>query len=150
MTIIMTSTQSPTFPSAHLHHNSFSNPSVALPNEQSSFSKISITTPTLQLILQSLRCITYVTALPNEQRSFSKLSIISPPSQLILQPFRCFTYITAHSSTLPLLHLHLAHSPTLLSLILHHRLFTYVTWRAAMSSAHSLSFPSLHLCHSSF
>ena len=62
---------SPTFPSLHLHHSSFSNPSVALPT-----------------------------------------------SQLILQPFRCFTYVAAHS-------------PTLLSLLLRHRLFTYVTWRAA-------------------
>ena len=65
------SAHSPTFPSLHLRHNSFSNPSVALPT-----------------------------------------------SQLILQPFRCFTYVTAHS-------------PTLLPLLLIHRLFTYVTWRAA-------------------
>ena len=50
--------------------------------------------------------------------SFSKLSVTSPTSQLILQPFRCFSCVTAHS-------------PTLLSLLLHHRLFTYVTWRAA-------------------
>ena len=42
--------------------------------------------------------------LENEQSSF--------------QPFCCFTYVTAHS-------------PTLLSLLLLHRLFTYVTWRAA-------------------
>ena len=48
----------------------------------------------------------------------SKLSVTSPTSQLILQPFRCFTYITAHY-------------PTLISLLLHHRLFTYITWRAA-------------------
>ena len=39
---------SPTFPSLHLRHSSFSNPSVAL--------------PTSQLILQSFRCFTYVTA----------------------------------------------------------------------------------------
>ena len=39
-------------------------------------------------------------------------------SQLILQPFRRLTYVTAHSQTL-------------LSLLLRHRLFTYVTWRAA-------------------
>ena len=39
-------------------------------------------------------------------------------AELILQPFRQFTYVTAHS-------------PTLLSLLLHHRLFIYVTWRAA-------------------
>ena len=50
--------------------------------------------------------------------SFSNRSIASPTSQLILQPFLCFTYVTANS-------------PTLLSLLLRHRLFTYVTWRAA-------------------
>ena len=62
---------SPSFPSFHLRHSSFSNPSLALPT-----------------------------------------------SQLILQPLRCFTYVTALS-------------PTLLSLFLRHRIFTYVTWRAA-------------------
>ena len=62
---------SPSFPSLHLRHSSFSNPSLALPT-----------------------------------------------SQLILQPVRCFTYVTAHS-------------PILLSLLLRHRIFTYVTWRAA-------------------
>ena len=44
---IMSSAHSPTFPSLHLRHNSFSNPSVAL--------------PTSQLILQHFRCFTYVT-----------------------------------------------------------------------------------------
>ena len=37
------------------------------------------------------------------------------------KPFRCFTYVTAHS-------------PTILSLLLRHRIFTYVTWRAAHES----------------
>ena len=50
--------------------------------------------------------------------SFSNRSLALPTSQLILQPFRCFTYVEAHS-------------PTLLSLLLRHRIFTYVTWRAA-------------------
>ena len=50
--------------------------------------------------------------------SFSNLSLALSTSQLILQPFRCFIYVTAHS-------------PTLLSLLLRHRIFTYVTWRAA-------------------
>ena len=49
---------------------------------------------------------------------FSSSSVTLPTSQLILQPFRCFTYVTTHS-------------PTLISLLLRHRLFTYVTWRAA-------------------
>ena len=47
MTITMSSAHSSTFPSLHLRHNSFSNPSVAL--------------PTSQLILQPFRCFTYVT-----------------------------------------------------------------------------------------
>ena len=50
--------------------------------------------------------------------SFSNPSVALTTSQLILQSFRCFTYVTAHFSTI-------------LSLLLRHRLFTYVTWRAA-------------------
>ena len=50
--------------------------------------------------------------------SFSNPFVNSPTSQLILQPFRRFTYVKAHS-------------PTLLSFLLRHRIFTYVTWRAA-------------------
>ena len=142
---------SPKFQSLHLRHNSFSNPSVAL--------------PTSRLILQPFRCFTYVTAnyptlrsLYLHHGSFSNLSITPPTPQLILQPFRRFTYITAHSPTFPSLQLRhssfsnpsvalprsrlilqtfrcftyvTAYSPTLLSLHLRHRLFTYVTWRAA-------------------
>ena len=48
MTITMSSSHSPNFPSLHLHHSSFSNPSVA--------------SPTSQLILQPFCCFTYVTA----------------------------------------------------------------------------------------
>ena len=70
----MSSVHSPTFPSLHLCHSSFSNPSIAL-----------------------------------------------PMSQLMLLPFCCFTYITTHS-------------PTLLLFLLHHRIFTYVTWRATHDS----------------
>ena len=84
----MSSAHSPTFPSLHLRHNSFSNPSFAL--------------PTSQLILQPFRCFTYVNS------SFSNPSFASPTSQalLILQPFRHFTYVTTHSTTLPSLYLH--------------------------------------------
>ena len=53
--------------------------------------------------------------------SFSNPSVALPTSQLILQPFHCFTYV-------------IAHSPTLLSLLLRHKLFAYVTWRAAHGS----------------
>ena len=96
------------------------------------FSNLSATSPTSQLILQPFRRFTYVTAhspmsrahsptfpsLHLRHSSFSNPSVALPTSQLILQPFRCFTYITTHSQTL-------------LSLLLRHRLFTYVTWRAA-------------------
>ena len=100
---------SPTFPSLHLCHNSFSNPSVAL--------------PTSQLILQPFHHCTYVTThsptLPSlylrhssfsnlsvtSLCSFSNFSVTSSTSQLILKPFRRYTYVTAHSPTLPLLHL---------------------------------------------
>ena len=71
----------------------------------------------------------------SSDNSFSIPSVALPTSQLILQPFRCFTYVTAHS-------------PTLHSLLLRHKLFTYLTWRAA--HAHSPNFPSLHQRHNSF
>ena len=76
----------PTFPSLHLHHNSFSNPSIAL--------------RTSQLILQPFCCFTYKT-------DHSPILVASPTSQLILilQTFRHFTYVTTHSPTLPSLHL---------------------------------------------
>ena len=62
--------------SLHLHHSSFSNPSIAL--------------PTSQLILQPFRCFTYVTAhsptrplLYLRHRSFSNPSFASPTSQAL-------------------------------------------------------------------
>ena len=72
--------------------------------------------------------------------SFSNPSLALPTSQLIFQPFRCFTYVTAHS-------------PALLSLLLRHRIFTYVTWRAAhgynngtyFPSTLYIAFPSVHI-----
>ena len=79
------------------------------------------------LILQAFSNFTYVTAhsdspsfpsLYLRHSSFPNPSLALPTSQLILQPFLCFTYVTAHS-------------PTLLSPLLRHRIFTYVTWRAA-------------------
>ena len=102
----------------------------SLENEHSSFwfSKLSVTSPTSQLILQPFPRFTYVTThsptLPLihlRHSLFSNPSLAVPTSQLILQPFRCFTYVTVHS-------------PTLLSLLLRHRIFTYVTWRAPISS----------------
>ena len=105
-----------TLPLLHLHHSSFSNSSFASPTSQA-----------LQLILQASSHFTYVTAhsdspsfpsLHLRHSSFYNPSLALPTSLLILQPFRCFTYVTAHS-------------PTLLSLLPRHRIFTYVTWRAA-------------------
>ena len=92
---------SPTHTSLHPRHSSFPNPSFAL--------------PTSQLILQSLRRFTYVTAhyptLPSLYLRHSSQTVASPTSQIILQLFRRFTYITTHS-------------PTLLSLYLHHSSFS--------------------------
>ena len=113
---------SPTFLSLHLRHNSFSNPSGALPRSQfilQPFFRFSY------VILQPFHHFTYVTThstLPSlylrdssfsnlsvtsrrlRHNSFSNPSVASPTSQLILQPFRHFTYVTTHSPTLPLLH----------------------------------------------
>ena len=120
---------SPSFLLLHLHHSSFSNPSLAL--------------PTSQVILQPFRCFTYITAHPPtllshllrpspsfpllhlRHSSFSNPSLALPTSQVILQPFCCLTYITAHP-------------PTLLSHLLSHRIFTYGTWRAAHGAEHFL------------
>ena len=85
---------SPTLTSLHLRHNSFSNPSAAL--------------PTPQLILQPFRCFTYVIAhsptLPTlhpRHNSFYNPSATSPTSHVILQHFCCFTYVTGTSRTSP-------------------------------------------------
>ena len=146
---------SPNFPSLHLRHNTFSNPSVVL--------------PTSQLILEPFRCFTYVTVhspilllllLHHKLCSFSNLSITSPTSQHILQLFRRFTYITAHSPTFPSLHLrhnsfsnlssfHRRHNsfsktsvalPTSQLILQPFRCFTYVT-------VNSPTLLSILLCH---
>ena len=86
--------------------------------QQSSFSNLSITSPTSQIILQPFCHFTYITVhsptlllLHLRHSSFSNPSVASPTSQFILQPFHHFTYITTHS-------------PTLLSLYLHHSSFS--------------------------
>ena len=85
---------SPTLPSLHLHHSSFSN--------------LSITSPTSQLILQTFRHFTYVTThsptLPSlylRHSSFSDPSVASPTSQFILQPLFRFSYVTSSSLNSP-------------------------------------------------
>ena len=109
--VFMGSAHSPTFPSLHLRHNSFANPSVSLPTSQLILQPF-VASPTSQLILQPFCHFTYITAhspillsLHLHHSSFSNPSIASPASQLILQPFCHFTYITAHSPTLLLCHL---------------------------------------------
>ena len=74
----------------------------------SSFSNLSVTSPTSQLILQPLRRFTYVTAhsptlplLHPRHSSFSSTFIASPTSQFILQPFFRFSYVTRSSLTSP-------------------------------------------------
>ena len=140
-------THYPTLPWLYLRHSSFSNPSVASPMSQlipQPFFRFSYaTSSSLNSPGEPPMHFTYVTAhSPTvpwfylRHSSFSNPSVPSPMSQalhvihltsrpctwprshLILQPFRGFTYVTAHS-------------PTLLSLLLHHRLFIYITWRAA-------------------
>ena len=78
------------------------------------FSRLSITSPTSQLILQAFSHFTFITAHSDSPRFlslhlshslFSNPSLALPTSQLILQPFPHFTYVTAHSPTLPSLYL---------------------------------------------
>ena len=144
---------SPTLPLLHLRHNSFSNPSVALPTSQ---------------LLQPFRCFTYVTAhsptllLLHLCHSFSNPSVASPTSQLIPQLFPCFTYVTAHSPTLSLLHLRHSSfsnpsvaSPTSQFILQPFFRFSYVIGFSLTSAgeppaaAHSPTLPLLHLRHSS-
>ena len=91
---VKSSANSPNFPSLHLRHSSFSNPSVAL--------------PTSQLILQPFRCFTYITvhsptllSLYLRHSSFSNPSVASPTSQFILQPLFRFFYVTSSSFNSP-------------------------------------------------
>ena len=67
MILIKSTAHSPSFPSLHLRHSSFPNPSLAL--------------PTSQLILQPIRCFIYVTA-------------HSPTLLSLLLRHRIFTYVT--------------------------------------------------------
>ena len=73
-----------------------------------SFSNLSVTSPTSQLILQPFHPFTYITAhsptlplLHLRHSSFSNPSNVLPTTQLILQPFFRFSYVTGSSLTLP-------------------------------------------------
>ena len=90
----MSSAHSPILPLLHLHHNSFSNSSIAL--------------PTSQLILQPFLHFTYVTThfttLPTlylRHSSFSNPSVALPTSQFILQ----HSFASPTSQALHLIHL---------------------------------------------
>ena len=111
------------------------------PGELRSFSNLSVTSPTSQLILQPFRRFTYVKAhspaLPSlylRHISFNT-SVASPTSQFILQPFFRFSCVTSSS----------LHSPGEVALLILQpfRHFTYIT-------THSPTHPSLYLRHSSF
>ena len=142
--------QSPTILLLHLHHSSFSNPSFASPMSQALQLCHLASRPCIsgrwdmnraELILQPFRQFPYVTArsptLPLLylcQSSFSNPSVASPTSQLILQPFFCFSYVTGSSvksSGEPPMYFRTlkyeqsrAHSPTFSSLPLHHSSFS--------------------------
>ena len=92
-----------------------------------SFSKLPVTSSTSQLILQTFRLFTHVTAqsptlslLHLRHSSFSNPSVALPTSQLILQPFRLFTYVS--SFTKPSVAL-----PTLQFILQSFFRFSYVT-----------------------
>ena len=124
------------FPSLHLRHSSFYNPSVA-----------SLTSRALHLRHLASR------PWKLSNKTTEPLPSLHLRHSLFSSSFRRFTYVTAHSTTLPLLHLR-------------HGYFTYVTYRAvhykyatkrlnssvASPTSHLIlqPVPSLHLRHSSF
>ena len=117
--------------------------------QQSSFSNLSVTSPTSQLILQPFRRFTYITAhspthllLHLRHSSFSNPSFASLTSQvlLILQPFRHFTYVLTHSQTFLRFTYVTAHSPTLPLLHIRHSSFSNPSFASPTSQA-------LHLIH---
>ena len=122
--------------------------------ELCSFSNLSVTSPTSQLILQTFRRFTYVAALSPtlpllhlRNSSLSNPSVASPTYHLILQPFRrftyitlilqpfrCFVYVAAHTPTLPSFYLLRSSfsnpsvaSPTSQLILQLFRCFTYIT-----------------------
>ena len=125
--------------------------------ELCSFSNLSVTSPTSQLILQPFRRFTYVTThsptlplLQLRHSSFSNPSVASPTSQLILQHFRRFTYVTTYSPTLPLLHLRHSSFSNLSVASPTSQLILHLFRRFAYATAHSPTLPSLYVRHSSF
>ena len=110
--------------------------------QQSSFSYLSITSPTSQLILQPFRRFTYVTA------HFTTLPLLHLRHSSFSNPY----FASPTSEALPLIHLASQQSsfsnlsvtsPTSQLILQPFCRFTYVT-------AHSPTLPLLHLRHSSF
>ena len=138
---------SPTVPLLHLGHSSFSNPSFASPISQAlhlielcSISKLSVTSPTSQLILQPFHSFTYVTAhyptlplLHLRHSSFSNPSFASPTSQA-LHLIHLASRVQSPTFTVT--------SPTSQLILQPFHRFTYVT-------SHSPTVRLLHLRHSS-
>ena len=90
MTITMNSAHSPSFPSLHLHHSSFSNPSITL--------------PTSQLILQPFHCFTYITAhSPTLPSLYQHHSSFSNPS--LKHYYYFYSFASPMSQALQLIHL---------------------------------------------
>ena len=118
-TYVTAHSDSPSFQSLHLRHSSLW------------FSKLSVTSPTSQLILilQAFR-------FHLRHNSFSNPSLALPMSQLIVQPFRCFTYVTAHS-------------PTLLTLYVRHNSFSNPSVAWPTSQLILQTHPRLYLRHNS-
>ena len=85
---------SPTLPLLLLRHSSFSNPSVALPTSQSSFSNLS------QFTYVTTHSLTLPSLYPCHS-SFSNSSLASRTSKFILQPFFRFSYVTSSSLNSP-------------------------------------------------
>ena len=117
MTITRSSAHSPTFPSLHIRHNSLSNPS-SLYLSHSSFSNLSVVSPTSQFILQPFFRFSYVTSSslnspgqPPTQSSFSNLSVTtqSPTLPLLYLRHSSFSNPSFASPTSQALHsIHLA------------------------------------------
>ena len=141
----MSRAHSPNFPSL-LRHNSFSNPSVALPTSQIILAtgfEVRWFKPCRVRLIFSERKNPEDDFLREESKAVGK-------AELILQHFRHFTYVTTHSPTFPSLHLRRnsfsnssVTSPTSQFILQPFRRFTYVT-------ADSPTLPLLHLRHSSF
>ena len=71
-------------------------------HNRSSFSKLSVTSPTLQLILQPFRRLTYVTG---HSPTLPLLHLRHSSFDSLTSQFVRFTYVTNHSPTLPSLYL---------------------------------------------